>query len=113
MLHEILKSNQIDKIETLPINLIVSYYLMSCFLYYELDLNVLSDYEFNILCKRLINEYNTITHMHKKLIDVDELKASTGYTLTYTRLIKHASIIWYEQALDNKIPSDILIRVGY
>lgn len=83
----------------LSVNKAVSHYLMSCYLYYELDVNVYSDYEFDAICKLLYKEYDNITHPHKHLIDKESLLASTGYTIKYTQMIKDAAIKWYEEHL--------------
>ena len=50
-------------------NMLVPYYLMSCYLYYECDKNVLSDTQFDTLCKRLLDNWDSINHIHKHLID--------------------------------------------
>ena len=94
-------------------NKIARLYLMSCYLYYELDLNVFTDDEFNSICKRLVYEFSNITHPHKHLLDIDELTASTGYTLKYSKLIKHAAVSWYEIVNNTNIDKDVLFRGGY
>lgn len=88
-------SELVDK----PINLLVSYYMMSSYLYYELDKNVFTDDEFNMLCKRLLAEYDDITHHHKHLVSKDNLSASTGYDIVYPQIVKNASASWYDMSL--------------
>jgi len=88
-----------SQLENLNINRLVPFYLMSCFLYYELDVNVLSDNDYNMVCKRLYNEFDSITHMHKYMLDKDSLKASTALGIKYTDMIKKASEIWYKEYL--------------
>ena len=78
------------------INMLVPHYLMSCYLYYECDKSVLSDAQFDDLCKKLLDNWDSITHMHKHLISKDALKAGSGYDITYTSMIKNASLNWYE-----------------
>ena len=46
----------------------VAFYLMSSYLYYERDTNVLSDGEYDTLCQRLLAEWKDITHPHKKFL---------------------------------------------
>ena len=40
-----------NDVKVLPVNSLVKYYLMSSYLYYELDVNVFNDTEFDELCK--------------------------------------------------------------
>jgi len=89
-------------VKNLPINNLVPIYLMSSYIYYEKDDNVLEDHEFNLVCKRLYNNFDNITHMHKYLLSKEELKASTGYTLKYTNLIKQSAMIWLQKYKDNR-----------
>ena len=83
------------------INRLVPYYLMSSYLYYEHDVNIFTDHEFDAICVRLLNEFDNITHMHKHLLDKDSLRAGTGYDLKYTNMVKHAAIQWYETVMNN------------
>lgn len=87
-------------IKDLEPNKLVKFYLMSSYLYYEQDVNVLNDSEFDTLCKILLKNFDNIQHMHKNLLDKESLKASTGYTLKYPTIIKHLSINWYNNYVD-------------
>ena len=107
----IIKHN--SNLSVVPITKIARHYIMSSYLYYELDVNVLDDFEFNYICKRLYEEYDDINPIVKKHIDRSELVASTGYTLTYTRLMRHAAVMWYEEATGNKIDTSVLVRARY
>ena len=46
-------------------NRLISYYLMSSYLYYYEDKSVLSDTDFDIMCKRILEKWKEIKH--KKL----------------------------------------------
>ena len=100
-------------IEKISLNRLVSFYFMSSYLYYELDLNVLTDTDFDKLCFRLLKEYDKIEHPHKKYLDKESLSAGTGYDIKYTRLMKDAAVMWYEESTGNKISSDVLVRGRY
>ena len=65
----------IPNIQELDKEKLVPYYLMSCFLYYEKNANVLSDPEFDQVCRRLDAEWDDIEHYHKDLIDREQLQA--------------------------------------
>ena len=89
-----------NDVKVLPVNSLVKYYLMSSYLYYELDVNVFNDTEFDELCKILLKDFNDIKHMHKHLLDKDSLKASTGYTLKYPTIVKHLAVKWYNNYVE-------------
>ncbi len=89
-----------NDIKDLPVDSLVKYYLMSSYLYYELDVNVLNDSEFDELCKKLLKNFNDIKHMHKHLLDKESLKASTGYTIKYPTIVKHLAIKWYNNYVE-------------
>jgi len=71
-------------IENLSINRLVPYYLMSSYLYYKEDKQVLTD------------NWDSIEHMHKHLITKGDLTAGTGYAIKYTNMIIGAANRWYE-----------------
>ena len=71
---------------------------MSSYLYYEQDKNVLDDAQFDYLCKKLYDNWDSVEHMHKHLIDKDNLKAGSGYGIEYTNLIVSSANSWYEQS---------------
>ena len=55
-------------IEEISINRLVPVYLMSSYLYYKKDESKLTDGEFDMLCKRMLENWKDIKHPHKKLI---------------------------------------------
>lgn len=61
-------------------NMLVPHYLMASYLYYELDLTVISDELYNEICVRLQTE--KVSHMHSHLVDPEALIAGTAYHLT-------------------------------
>ncbi len=67
---------------------------MSSYLYYHADAQVLSDADYNEICKRLLFEWDNISHPHKKLITRSDLEAGTGYAIKYTNMIKGAAMAW-------------------
>ena len=73
-------------------NQLVSYYMMSSYIYYVANSfleSPLSDTEYDDLCKRLLSEWDDVDHPHKKLIDFESLTAGTGFYLKdYPRIVK-------------------------
>ena len=85
-------------IENLSIHRLVPWYLMSSYLYYQEDKQVLTDEQFDTLCKRLLENWDSVEHMHKHLISKHDLTAGTGYAIKYTNMIINSAHRWYELA---------------
>ena len=91
------------ELDNISINRLVPIYLMSSYLYYELDKNVLKDEEFDYICKKLYDNFDDVTHMHKHLLDKDNLKAGSGYGITYTNMIIGGANSWYKQETEEMV----------
>ena len=88
----------IPTIRDLDKNLLVPYYLMNSYLYYKEDKSVLLDSEFDLLCKRLDAEWDSIDHYHKDLIDRDDLSAGTGFGISnYPDRVKYGARAFYQK----------------
>ena len=84
-------------------NRLVPYYLMSSYLYYELDKNVLSDGDYDYLCYRIALEWCVIKHRHKHLIDKQMLTNGTGfYIMDYPLITMSAAERWYSDYMKEK-----------
>jgi len=87
-------------INQLSTNQLVSYYMMSSYIYYTANSfleSPLTDAEYDELCKRLLSEWDDADHPHKKLIDFKSLTAGTGFYLKdYPRIVKNAAVDWVE-----------------
>lgn len=81
-------------VETLPINRLVPFYLMSSYLYYKEDRQALTDEDFDQLAKRLLDNWDSVEHMHKHLISKEDLQAGTGYAIKYSQRIINAAKNW-------------------
>ena len=73
-------------------NMLIPYYLMFSYLYYEKNISLIDDAEFDGMCKTLLDKLDTLTHMHKHLIKKESLTAGTGYDIKYTNLIKDSAM---------------------
>ena len=73
-------------------NMLIPYYLMFSYLYYEKDINLITDNEFDTLCKTLLDKLDGLTHMHKHLVKKESLTAGTGYDIVYTEMIKNSAM---------------------
>lgn len=64
----------------------VALYLASSYLYYVDNYSLLSDNEYDNLCRHLLKHWKSIKHPHKKFIDKESLKAGTGYDIEFSKL---------------------------
>ena len=70
-------------------NMMVPWYIMAAYAYYEEDAPILEDATFDRLAKRLLAQWDTIEHMHKKHLSKDTLLAGT-YLGDYPTRVKDA-----------------------
>lgn len=68
-----------DFVDLLPRDLLVPWYLITCFLYYEQAESVISDRQFDELARRLWEEWDEVTHPHAYLIDPNALSSGGSY----------------------------------
>lgn len=83
-----------DDIEKLDSKCLVQHYLMSSYAYGFLNRTYMDDHAYDRLCKRLQDEFDSIEHRHKSLIDKDALSATTGYYIreeNYPEIVKIAA----------------------
>tara|TARA_R110000824_G_scaffold83508_1_gene209090 strand:+ start:86 stop:397 length:312 start_codon:yes stop_codon:yes gene_type:complete len=78
-------------------NMLVPYYLMHSFIYYNMSDSIISDSEYDEICRELKDKWDSIEHYHKHLVDVEALGAGTGYQLKYNKRIESASILLYNK----------------
>ena len=72
-------------------------YLMFSFLYYEKNISLIEDTEFDTMCKTLLDKLDGLTHMHKHLVKKESLTAGTGYDIVYTNMIKDSAMLLSEK----------------
>lgn len=57
-------------------------YLVHSYMYYILDDPVISDIEYDLLCKELLEKFDEIDyHPHKHLVSKEDLRAGSGYSI--------------------------------
>ncbi len=75
-------------------------YLMSSYLYYnDYPIMPYSDLQFDMVCRRLLNEWGNFEHMHKSLTTEEDLRAGTGYAIKFPLIVQHAAEQWLESML--------------
>jgi len=88
-------------IDKMGINEGVSHYLMASYLYYILNSDTpLSDSQFDQLARKLLKEWKTIDHPHKKLLSKSSLRAGTLFDLSkkeYPQIVKNCALDWAKE----------------
>ena len=72
-------------------NMLVPYYLIYSYLYYKRDTSLVSDEEYDSICKELYECWDRIPHFHKHIISKEDLLSGTGYDLKYPDRVKYAA----------------------
>ena len=72
--------------------MLVPYYLMYSYAYYQENESLIEDTEYDQICQDLITNWNDITHWHKPLLDLESLKAGTGYDIKYPNRVVTAAL---------------------
>jgi len=81
----------------------VAWYFISSYCYYELDYSLMSDGEYDDLCKELYLFYDILTHPHAEFLDQELLKCGSGFGLRYPqRAISAAEHLMLRRAMDFK-----------
>ena len=73
-------------------NMLVPYYLMFSYAYYQENESLIPDAEYDQICQDLITNWNDITHWHKRLLNLESLKAGTGYDIKYPNRVVSAAL---------------------
>jgi NAD-dependent DNA ligase len=79
----------------LPEGALVPMYLVHSYLYYIEETPIITDTEYDRLCKKLLNSFDTLTHRHKHLVSKEALQAGTGYHISeddYPSITKHSAV---------------------
>jgi hypothetical protein len=66
-------------------------YLVSSYLYYEMSRSIITDHDFDRLCKELNEGWNTFEHQHKHCTSRGAMVAGTGYANTYPLMVRGAA----------------------
>lgn len=68
------------------INVAVPWFLCTSYLYYQRDISILSDQEFDKMCALMLANWAKIKHPHKHFIKRSHLTAGTGFDLPWRKL---------------------------
>ena len=73
---ELLDKYCLDLIDDNP-NLMIPWYFIAAYGYYEKDEPLITDALFDRICKRMLKEWDTLEHRHKEYIEKDALEGGT------------------------------------
>lgn len=62
-------------------NTCISWYLLGSYAYYCAYESLLEDTTYDKMCKYILENYDKLEHQHKHLVDVEALRAGTGYQI--------------------------------
>lgn len=71
------------------INMVVPYYLLASYAYYEEDDPIISDMLFDNMAKLFLEQYDNINHKHKSYITKDMLRAGS-FSGKYPTIVQDA-----------------------
>lgn len=66
-------------------------YLVSSYLYYQLNRSIITDHDFDRLCNELYAGWGTFTHQHKHCTTRGDMRAGTGYANEYPPMVRGAA----------------------
>ena len=81
-----------EEIRNMHPNALVSWFMIGSYAYYKLDVNVMSDYDFDYLVLRLREEWDNIDHPHKDLITPTNLDSGSGYDIKFPLMVRGATV---------------------
>ena len=80
-----------EEISNMHPDALVSWFMIGSYAYYVLNKNVMSDYDFDFLVKRLKDEWDNINHPHKELIKPTNLSSGSGYDIDFPLIVRGAT----------------------
>ena len=100
MLMEISRATKFDEYDliAMPIGPLFVRYLMSSYLYYVAEMgSPWDDSQFDQVCKRLLDEWDTLEHSSKHQVTIEDLKAGTGFSIKYPHWIPAVAEMWLQK----------------
>lgn len=82
---------------TISLDLAARRVIMSCMLYYGLETPILSDGEFDTLCRRVANEWDDLDEQRRLCLGSPDQIRATGMYVKITALAESGAISWLEK----------------
>lgn len=68
----------------------ISDYLILSYAYYILGVNLTTDKAYDYICKYIADNWDTLTHVHKHLLTIENLEATTAYSIdAYPKVVMY------------------------
>lgn len=101
-------------VRVIPVNLLVSHYLVASYCYYHLNQSPMTDEAFDLLCVRLRDNYKKLNHTHLHLVEFESLSAGTCMLRMeqFPQIVQMSADMYMSRALSGELGSDILARYG-
>lgn len=61
-------------------------YLVHSYIYYQLDDNIITDAQYDEICKKILKHWDDIKHPHKVYINKESLVAGSGFDIKFFNL---------------------------
>lgn len=88
-----------DKIvDNLGLELALQWFLMASYLYYKKDLKLFEDSVYDLIAKKLLDNYDKFEHRHKYIVTKEDLIAGTLYSVKedeYPNIVKNSAKKFY------------------
>ena len=81
-------------------NKMLSWFLMTSYVYYVLGDRIMSDQDFDRMTQMLKDRYDEVEHIHKHLVTIDHLEASTGYDIDYPNMVVCAANSYMKELIN-------------
>ena len=97
------------QVSELSLNQCLSIMLIASYLYYIRYQSVITDYEFDAIAVRLRGNWGDVTHPHKHLVSVGNLRAGSLFDFgfeDYPLIVKGAAEDWLRVLESGKVAGD-------
>lgn len=87
-------------VDSLPPNMLIPFFLMASYAYYNRAMNMMPDNAFDALSGRVYREWDSIKHRHKHMVDRESCRA-TGVNLNedqWPKIIIGATMDWLDRS---------------
>lgn len=76
-------------------NMMIPWFLMASYLYYQKEISIISDELFDELCSHMVEKWDTLDHPNKVYITLDDLRAGSGFAIaeaTYPHRVRSSAL---------------------
>jgi len=96
-------------VSELPLNQCLSIFMIASYLYYIRFHSIITDHEFDEISQKLLHNWDDVTHVHKHLVSVDDLRAGSLFNFgedDYPLIVRGSADMWVREAEEGKVAGD-------